>query len=768
MERNTQTRISGGLTPGRAISWLLAFALLLGVTACQAPLSVGERGLLPTPTPQQQQQSAEQTAPIALAPHAIRPIEQLGQAQALATSPTVTTGRTLPVVTGDQQVRLDYNDAPIASVVGDVVRDVLNLPVDIDDTVQGRMTLKTPNRVPISAVPRLLDQALAQHGFGIAMINGRVRVGRIDDLTGGDSGQQATQTIRLHYVNANDLIAALQPALASNVQLAPAENGTAITATGSARAINALQDMVNLFDTDALASRSFGIYPLANASPTSIARELTQMVGDGKLVKGVRFAPIQRLNAILVIADQPRALAEVRRFITDLDVESAATAYIHVYPVINRRATDIADVLAQTFGTSQARGGPGGRPGGTFGQLSLGSTANTSTGIGTRVPGMMSAGTQGALPAGMAGGAGGAQAAPPSSDILLGPLDSGGQGGGAGSVLGLSGPVRIQPDPGRNALVVLASPSDYKVIEQAIRALDVRPREVLIEAVIAEVQLNEGLQYGLDALFSDSHNAVSQQSSSTPLAMLMAATPVGSTIGQGLGYVFHNENATVIVKALSTLVNLNVVSAPRVLVLDNETATLQVGDQVPILVQQQQSPDNANAPVVNSIQMRDTGVIMSVTPRIGAGGNLSLDIFQEVSAANPTSTSAIDSPTISVRRIQSTINVETGDTIALGGLMQDQASRTRSGIPWLSDIPVLGWLLGSLNNQTQRKELLVLLNPRIVAQEGQARELTDELRAKLDAIAPGLAAHIVPPRSQQTIPEPHLPPTPTGAGQYFQ
>jgi general secretion pathway protein D len=171
---------------------------------------------------------------------------------------------------------------------------------------------------------------------------------------------------------------------------------------------------------------------------------------------------------------------------------------------------------------------------------------------------------------------------------------------------------------------------------------------------------------------------------------------------------------------------------------------------------------------VNNIQMRDTGVIMSVTPRIGAGGNLSLDIFQEVSQANPTTTSTIQSPTIAVSRIESTVNVETGDTIAIGGLMQDQASRNKAGIPWLSDIPFLGWLLGSLSDQSKRTELLVLLNPRIVAQEGQARALTDELREKLRAIAPGLATQTEAPVSPRAIPQPRLPRTQTGTGQFFQ
>ena len=765
MERDIQTDPSGLALaqPAKKVvgaRWLLTlatFVCVFSATACEAPLSVGERGIIPSPA--SDQQPAQPTSPTILTPRSVRPIEQLGQAATLASR--VSTGRTLPVVTSDQMVRLNFTDRPIASVATDVVRNVLNLPVDVDDTVQGTMTLQT-DRVPVSQVPRLLDQALQPYGYGIALINGRVRVGRIADLTGSDSGQQAAQTIRLHYVSASELIAALQPVLAGSVRLEPAEDGTAVSARGPANEIEALQSLVDLFDTDLLAGRSFGIYPLTNANPTSVARELTQMIGDGKTKAAVRFAPIQRLNAVLVVAEQPRALAEARRLITSLDIESAATSYIHVYPVINRRASDIADVLSRLFGAQQPGGSSREGPGGSFAQLSVGSANTSRTGLGVRIPGASqnSGGSAPSFPTG-----GGQQPPPQSSDILLGPLDPGGQNS---NTLGLSAAVRIQQDTGRNALAVMASPSDYKIVEQAIRALDVRPREVLIEAVIAEVQLNEGMQYGLDALFSDSRNTAALQSGPNPLATILSATPTVGLAGQGISYMFHNQNLSIIVKALSTLVNVDVISAPRVLVLDNATATLQVGDQVPILVQQQQSTDNNNAPLVNNIQMRDTGVIMAVTPRIGAGGNLSLDIFQEVSQATPTNTSDIQSPTISVRRLESTVTVETGDTIALGGLMQDQAQRTKSGVPWLSNIPFLGWLFGSLNNQTKRTELLVLLNPRIIAQEGQAQALTEELRGKLRALAPDLADRVIPPVSPRAIPKPHLPPTPTGPGQYFQ
>lgn len=734
---------------------LAAVASLVLLTSCEAPLSIAERGILPTPGPGQNDVSSPATV---LAPQRPpRAMEQLGQAATLAA--TMPTGRTLPVVTGDQLARLNYVDMPIAAVAGDVIRDIMGMTADIDPAVQGRMTLQTPDRVPVSQVPRLLDQALRPYGFGIALINGRVRVGRVGELSGTSGGQDGSITLRPRQVDTASLIAALQPALAGQVRLAPADNNTAIVATGPAPALASLQSLLDLFDTGTLAGRSFGIYPLSHASPTTVARELTAVAGPKS---GVVFEPVQRLNAVLVVAGDPRGLAWSRKLITDLDVQSAATSFVHVRPIINRRAGDVAEVLTRIFGTQQGPATPRAPPGGAFGQLSVGSASSSSSSLGVRVPGMGQGITQATTPP-----LAPAPGMPSGSEVLLGPLDAASQ---ATAGTGLSGPVRVQPDPGRNALVILASPSDYRIIEQAIGALDVRPRQVLIEAVIAEVQLTDGLQFGLDALFSDSNNTASLQSGVGPLATLLSATPATGALGQGLAYVFHNKNVTVIVKALSTLVNVNVVSAPRVLVLDNEVATLQVGDQVPILTQQQQSTDNPNAPLVNSVQMRDTGVILSVTPRIGAGGNLSLDIFQEVSQPTQNTFSNISSPTIALRRIESSVNMETGDTIAIGGLMQDQALRQKAGIPFLNSIPFLGWLFGSWNNQVKRTELLVLLNPRIVSQEAQAQVLTEELREKLQSIAPTLAPRTVPPAPlpKGTVPPARLPATPTGPSQFFR
>jgi general secretion pathway protein D len=170
------------------------------------------------------------------------------------------------------------------------------------------------------------------------------------------------------------------------------------------------------------------------------------------------------------------------------------------------------------------------------------------------------------------------------------------------------------------------------------------------------------------------------------------------------------------------------------MVLNNQSARLQVGDQVPVPVQQAISVQDTDAPLVSTIQFRDTGVILEVTPRVNNNGLVLLDIIQEVSDVSPTPASSLDAPTILQRRIESSVVVRSNEPVALGGLIRDDTRSGRSGIPILSDIPVLGNLFKTTSNSKSRTELLVLITPRIVATDIDARLITDELRRRLSRL----------------------------------
>lgn len=200
----------------------------------------------------------------------------------------------------------------------------------------------------------------------------------------------------------------------------------------------------------------------------------------------------------------------------------------------------------------------------------------------------------------------------------------------------------------------------------------------------------------------------------------------------GFSLVYENTSVKSILDALDSETTVNVVSSPHLMVLDNQTATLQVGDEVPVVTQQQQSTVTETATLVNTIEYRDTGVIMNVTPRVNTGGSIIMEIEQEVSTVAEASVE--NTPTISQRKFKSSVAVQSGDTVVLGGLILDQANKTRSGLPVLSKVPILGALFGQTEIKDERRELVMLITPRLIRNRHEAMRVTEEVRRRLKSL----------------------------------
>jgi len=296
----------------------------------------------------------------------------------------------------------------------------------------------------------------------------------------------------------------------------------------------------------------------------------------------------------------------------------------------------------------------------------------------------------------------------------------------SGSAPGI-GNLSITADETNNALAILATPQQYGVIVAALKKLDAAPLQVLLEAAIAEVTLTDNLKYGVQYFFQpNTQNQIVLSDSAT--SNIAAAFP-------GFSYMFSDgNNIKIILDALQALTHIEVVSSPQVMVLNNQQATLQVGDRVPIVTQQAQQTTSDTAPIINSVEYEDTGVILKVTPRVNRGGMVMMDISQEVSQVADTSASPVPSPTIQERKINSSVAVQDGETVVLGGLISDARTRGKSGIPLLQNIPVLGSLFGDTSNNNTRTELMVLITPHVVDNTQKARKVTDELRRRLPSV----------------------------------
>lgn len=295
--------------------------------------------------------------------------------------------------------------------------------------------------------------------------------------------------------------------------------------------------------------------------------------------------------------------------------------------------------------------------------------------------------------------------------------------------VGTSSPhaTRVVVDPTRNALLISASAADYLAMRDLLRQLDIQPLQVLIEANILEVNLGDSLRFGVQ--YAIDKGDVSFGLDADDTAGLSSTLP-----GAALRLFGSVTSPHAVIDALSSVTDVNVVSSPKVMVLDGGTARLQVGDSVPIVTRQTTPANDTNTTTVNAVEYRETGVMLQVVPRVNNSGTVGLEIIQEVSDAVVTATSTINSPTIRQRQLNTTVSVRTGQTITLGGLIREQAEKGNDGVPVLSDIPVLGTLFGSRRDINNRSELLVMLTPTVVAAPEEARDVSEQVRRRFEAI----------------------------------
>lgn len=611
----------------------------------------------------------------------------------------------------DGDITLNFVNTDVREVLKAVFADYLKLAYTVDPAVQGPVTLQTGRPINRGAVLPVVEQTLRLYGYVIVEDGNLFRIipspergssKAIASIGRGSSFGYATEVVPLRFVSADQILQIMETiAPAGSVSVADS-NRNLLMVSGTAQERQAIINSIGMFDVDWLAGMSFALFNPRFADARALSRELGQIIGgrDSALGRSVRLVTIERLNVVMAISAQPSHLEQLRTWVQRLDTPGdSIERRIFVYRVQHGRAVDLAKVLSRVLGRSTAPSGP-----------SAGDTAPLPS---QDLPGN-----------GSRFGQDQARYSPPAAnDLPVAPVAAGYD---AGFNLDGLGEIKITADETNNSLVILAAPRDYSVVEAALLKLDIMPLQVLLEAVVVEVSLNNTLRYGVQYFYSQKNNQVGLTNTLTN-----AITPTLP----GFSYIFSAGNdIRIILDALDSVTRVNVISSPEIMVLNNQTATLQVGDQVPVATQQAVSVIDPQAPLVNSIQYRDTGIILKVTPRVNQGGMVLLDIAQEVSDVATTTSSQLNSPTIQQRKIQSSVAVRDNETIALGGLIRSGTTRTRGGIPVLMDIPVLGNIFRTTRNEDEKTELLVLITPRVVDSVQRSRDVTEELRRKMPAV----------------------------------
>ena len=625
---------------------------------------------------------------------------------------------------------LNFDDADLGEVAKVILSDTLNVNYVLSPQVAGTVNLQTSHPLTREELIPTLEMVLRMNGAVLLRDGDLYRIepesNALQSVGSPQLGRAGARLpvgyqvriVPLRYVGVKEMQSILEPLLPPKAILRadPARNLMLIA--GTADELENIIDTISIFDVDVMQGMSVGLYTLKHVDVATVVPELETLFGEaseGPLAGMFRLLPIERLNAVLVITPQPKYLYEVQSWIDRLDrTVTAAGGGVHVYRVQNVDAVELAATLNDIFG------GGGGK-----------STPNASL-----APGLK--------PREVSGSQDGETKPKLARTTQTGNL----------SVSDVGKNVRIIADERNNALVVVSTKHEYDIIAMVIKQLDVTPLQVLIDATIVEVTLKDNLQYGIqwflkNSLPGDNTGRAVLTQNPTDLAL--------SLITGGFSYSIVNNASDVrfVLHALAEDQKINVIASPSLMVLDNQEATINVGDQVPIATSQSTNTNSTNvtpggtsAIVTNQIQLIDTGVTLKVKPRVNAGGLVIMDIAQEANVPVKTTTSGLDSPTIQQRKIESSIAVQSGETIVLGGLINDRRNLRRDGVPFFSKIPFIGPLFGSTEKELDRTELVILITPRVVQHQQDARDITREFKRKLTGIYANLPA---PEKEQPSV-----------------
>lgn len=668
-------------------------------------------------------------------------------------------------------VSFSFEDAPVADVVRTILGDVLKVSYVLHPPIAGTVTLSTRSAVEPDQAVFLLEAALQANGLVMSRdARGTFHVGRTDALRaiGGSVRQAIGNTpmppgygaivVPLQFIGAAEMATILRPMMAQDALVRVDNVRNLLVLMGTRTQAEGWLDLVNTFDVDLLKGMSVGVFPLKHVSVAEVEAALRLVGGGGQsaapaspgapqgqrgnaaapaavLMEGnpffgaLRIMPIERINSILVVTPRAAYLEEARRWIERLDQpnDNSGEAQLHIYKVQNTNAKHLAALLSGIFsdgkssnqqpatsgvapGLSTVTGGTSGNNPSPFGQPVAGGVPSAGLGFGSRA-----AGTNGGI-----GGSLGASSARSTSAA------AGQQAGGGVTALGS---IRVMADELNNSVLVWSTKAEFSRIEATLKRLDLPPTQVLIEASIMEVTLNDNLEYGLQWAFNDSPGS----SGYTGSGLLTSNTETSGAfnpIGAGFSYALSNPAAKVraILTALSGKTSVKVIASPSLMVLDNHQASISVGTQQP--VQAGETVNTEGTVRSTNIQYKDTGVNLMVTPSVNSGNIVTMQIDQAVTDVGPQDL-VTKQRSFLQRQISSKVAVRTGESIVMGGLIQETASTSKSGIPLLHEIPVLGNLFGNTSTTGVRTELLVVITPRVVRSDVDIRDVSDDLRRRL-------------------------------------
>jgi general secretion pathway protein D len=697
-------------------------------------------------------------------------------------------------------VVLNFDNADIETVVH-AASEIVGFNYVLAPDVRGKVTVQTSGKIPQEDVFGVLLAILEVHGFTAVRSGNLYKILKIEGareravpLIVGDAPDTArsadeiiTQIVPVRYASVADLNSLLRPLISARGGLIAHRETNVLVITDTASNIHRLLEIVALVDVE-IALDELAIIPLRFADAADLGNILNQLFASGRLRRAMSAAgaptsapatpalptppttpltpgvatpsgapgtaadrgPLiiaeRRSNSLIVYARR-QELETIRRLIAQLDVNIYGGRRVFVYYAENAKAKDLASTLNAIYGAP-----------------STGGTSTTTTTTPGRTPS--------------------SPFAPTPSAPSAGPTPAGGGAGAVGDVGIIEGQVRFIADETTNAVIVATFPRVWTEVELIIKQLDKMPRQVLIEVLVAEISLSDDTRLGIDWAVRSGKFSLAQQSVVIPASGSPSVTPLSTTLpiasslalplGSGLtAFTFASSQFMAILNTLAAESRLNVLSNPHVMTSENKKAVINVSQSVPIITSQQAPLGGAisgstttTTTVVGtqSVEYRDAGVILTVTPRIGEQGTVALEVKQEVNTIGANQPPS-NSPIINKREAETSVVLSNNQTLVLGGLIQDKLTITDRGIPFMKNIPLIGYLFGTKDRVIEKTELLILITPRVITTPAEAARVTEEMRKSTPELDEAFrrAPHppsMTPPPPPLSAPPPVMAPAP--------
>jgi len=680
-------------------------------------------------------------------------------------------------------ITFNFDNTPVQAVVKATLGDVLHSNYSISPAVKGTVTFSTSQPVAENEVLPILQMLLSWTGNALVHDNGRYLVVPVEQAAPGNlvpglgavspGTGYAAQLFPLHYVSPEAMQKLLKPFADPKAFLLLDPLRNLLVMGGTPDELANYQRIIRTFDVDWLRGMSVAVIPLQHVQADDLVGQLNSVLNGETGEKGeklaglIRLIPLKHSNSLVVISPQPSYLDEVRKLVTTIDNGAGNSSGLYVYNVLNVKASDLARHLNELFGNGN--GGqqyPAGAVAPGFSPLEQSSSGQLGTqqGFGSFSQSNNGMGNYSDQNGGF--GAGAVEGATQGRRQQQ-------QGQGAVTFTTSEG-VRIAAVNENNQLLVRATPGQWEKLLPVVERLDEKPLQVQIETKVLEVTLSGEFQFGVQYYLG---GLIGTQPGSPPntnqsFRRHQGAAGMGGVAydskSDALFYSFAGQDLQFAIKAMESSGDAKILSAPSTVVLNNQETTFKVGEKIPV-VQTYYTPgiiasgSSVGVSNVGQVQYIDTGVLLDVVPRVSPGGLVYMDIQQIVS--KPTTKDQYGNYTIANRALSTEVAVQSGQTVLLGGLIQQTDTTQDSGVPFLSRIPVLGRLFGTTDRTKTRTELIVLITPRVIRNPEDARRITDEYQTQFESLKPilpkGDATPAVPQPDGAAMPG-GTPPPPAG------